>query len=299
MSFPENFQKKFLEYIAPDCDRLSFLQDYLSENGVQTSVLTVNDKKHLYVNFPASCYNPLFKIKTIVTHYDRVPGTPGANDNSAANLAIADFVPILSKCKNHNIRIIFSDGEELGAGGVMEQGAFSLAEVLKKNGITRDNVFVFDSCGRGNVAVLSTAGTDSRSSSRFKKDFDDLYQRACEILKEASPLSWMTLPTPFSDNAGFLACGVPAVLITFLPKEEATSYYKNLLADKNLEKAVKNCDLALPSQDKIFTFKYKEKMPVTWRMFHSEMDNFLSLTEESFELMKKILAVLAERKDMA
>ncbi|WP_242457188.1 M28 family peptidase [Treponema zioleckii] len=304
MAIPEKMQADFLEYISPDCDRLAFLQNYLLKNGVKSTVLQIEGKNHLYVNFPSTSYDPTFKIKTVVTHYDRVKGTPAANDNSAANLMIADFAVELSKntFRNHNIRIIFTDGEELGEGGVTEQGAFSLAERLKKNGLVTDNVFVFDSCGRGTVAVLSTAGTESKIKGKFKNDFFDLYERAQELLNSSSATgfsSWMTLPTPYSDNAGFLACGVPAVLITFLPKEEATLYFKNLMADKTLEKFVKNCDSALSVEDEIFKFKYKEKMPVTWRMFHTEMDNHLSLTEESFDFMRKILLSLAFRKDLA
>lgn len=296
--------EKFKEYISSDCDRLSFLREYLLDNGVKTSVIKLENKKHIYVDFPSQAYNPLFKIKTIISHYDRVPFSPGANDNSFANFAIADFASRLVKnnIPAHNIRIFFTDGEELGEEGVSAQGAFALAELFRKLGIKNDDVYVFDSCGRGDVAVLARAGLDSKSSVKFKKSFLELYQRTVELLKVSSPSSWVTLPVPYSDNAGFLACGIPAVAVTFLPKEEVNAYLKNLMADKKLEKAVMNCkvDANTSTADlSIKRFKYQEKMPLTWRMFHTESDNFLSLTDGSWELLQTILENLKEQKVLA
>lgn len=303
--FDSNFDSSsFQKYIAPGCDRLSFLQNYLSERGVSSSVIPLGEKKHLYVNFPSSAYNPMFKIKTIISHYDRVAGSPGANDNSFANFALADFAAEIFNSKvSHNIRIFFTDGEELGAEGVSSQGAFALADLFRKLGISSDDVYVFDACGRGDVAILARAGLDTKITGHFKKKFLDLYERTQNLLKKSMPNSWMTLPVPYSDNAGFLACGIPAVAITFLPKEEVSFYYNNLMADKNLEKAVMNCKIEGDAESQIDLsiqrFKYSEKLPKTWRLFHSEYDNFLSLTIESYALIKKILAEISAVRTIA
>ena len=61
------------------------------------------------------------------------------------------------------------------------------------------------------------------------------------------------------------------------------------MKDKNLEKTVMNAKL---SENADFAFKYREKMPLTWRLFHTEYDNFLSLTPESFKIIEKILEKL-------
>lgn len=246
----------------------------------------------------------MFKIKTIISHYDRVAGSPGANDNSLANFALADFAATIFKSKTtHNVRIFFTDGEELGAEGVSSQGAFALADLFRKLGIVNDDVYVFDACGRGEVAILARAGLDSKIAGQFKKKFLDLYERTQNLLRKSMPNSWMTLPVPYSDNAGFLACGIPAVAITFLPKDEVSFYYSNLMADKNLEKAVMNCRIDSEPKNatdlSIQKFKYSEKMPMTWRLFHTEYDNFLSLTSESYTLIKKILTQIAETKTIA
>lgn len=246
----------------------------------------------------------MFKVKTIISHYDRVAGSPGANDNSLANFALADFASALCKSRQvHNVRIFFTDGEELGAEGVSSQGAFALADLFRKLGIVNDDVYVFDACGRGEVAILARAGLDSKIAGQFKKKFLDLYERTQNLLRKSMPNSWMTLPVPYSDNAGFLACGIPAVAITFLPKDEVSFYYSNLMADKNLEKAVMNCRIDSEPKNatdlSIQKFKYIEKMPKTWRLFHTEYDNYLSLTPESCALIKKILTQIAETKTIA
>lgn len=296
------FPPELEAYVSPDCDRLAFLQDYLAQRNVKTSVVAVNDRKHLFVNFPSSAYNPTFKIKTLLTHYDRVPNSPGANDNSICDLAVADFAARLNELSLrgtvHNMRIFFTDGEELGEKGVSEQGAFGLAELFRKLGITKDDVYVFDACGRGTVPILAQAGLDVKAKGTFQKQFASLYERTQNLLRETSPQSWMTLPVPYSDNAGFLACGIPAVAITFLPAEEATDYARELMRDKNLEKVVMNSD-RMDNPSLPYHFQYVEKMPKTWRLFHTEYDNLLSLTPESWDLLARILDALGKARFLA
>ncbi len=302
-----NRTEYFSRFIAPGSDRLSVLREYLTSLGVESAIVPIEEKKHIYINFPSSSYNPQFKIKTLIAHYDRVPDSPGANDNSAAVFGLADFASrVIERSvsgKISNIRIFFTDGEELGADGVSQQGAFGLAAMFKRLGITSDDVYVFDACGRGTTAVLARAGLDVVSSTsnnpgrsgktKFARNFTDLFDRTQKLLRDVSPSNWMTLPVPYSDNAGFLACGIPAVAVTFLPKEEASKYYMDLMKDKNLEKAVMNVSLGNNAD---FKFKYQEKMPLTWRLFHTEYDNLLSLTPESNELLSHILDRIAEQK---
>ena len=293
-SLPRGFE----DYIAQGADRLAFLQAYLADWGVDSAVVPVAGRKHLYVNFPTSAYNPLFKIKTVITHYDRVPNSPGANDNSAANLQIADWAGRLNRDARrgiqHNVRIFFTDGEELGEKGVNEQGAFGLAELFRKLGITRDDVYVFDACGRGTVAVLARAGLSAltTASAGFKKQFASLYQRTQSLLREACPQSWLTLPVSYSDNAGFLACGIPAVAITLLPEAEANAYLRCLMSDPSLEKAVMHCQLD-DGDSALSRSRYESMMPKTWRLFHTQHDSIASLTPESFAVMERILDALA------
>lgn len=300
---------EFTTYIAPQTDRCAFIQDWLLKHGVESAVAAIDGKKHILVQFAPNAYDARFKIKTVIAHYDRVEGSPGANDNSAADWQIMNWAAELAVLPAfHNVRIFFTDGEELGWNtGVSGQGAFGIASTFKKLGITNDDVYVFDCCGRGEVPVLSKtvlpkelSESGNGGGAQFVKRFNNLFERTQDLLREASPERWMTLPVPYSDNASFLACGIPAVAITMLPAEEASLYARELLSNKGLEAAVMNRESSKKErlEENRPEYAYKERMPKTWRLFHTEYDNELSLTQNSFVVMKQILNALANTKTL-
>lgn len=257
---------EFKEYISADCDRKSFICDYLKKHGVETAIICQDGKNHIYVKFPVSQYNPMFKIKTVICHYDRVEGSPGANDNSAANFCLMETAIALASSKLvHNMRIIFTDGEEMGAYGVKEQGSFALAALFKRLNLLNDDVFVFDSMGRGDVPILCQTDFSSSVSSDFKNKYNLLEKKAQDLLIASNGGKWFRLKTSYSDNAGFIANGIPAVAITMLPSDEVT--------------------------DAIHT-----NMIETWTRFHTAADNFESLWPKSFEITKNILNNLANAR---
>ncbi len=281
----------FNDFIAPDCDRAAFIQNYLNQAGLEAPVMQMEGKNHIYVKFPQSQYNPTFRIKTVIAHYDRFPGSPGANDNSAAVFALMEWAAQLARFAQytvvesvettavshrgapqgyfHNIRLIFTDGEELGAaGGVAEQGAFPLAQVFRRLGITNDDIFVFDCMGRGDVPILTQTILPSKAPARFVKDFTALEQRAASLLRASANGRWFTLPCNYSDNASFIANGIPAVAITMLPSQEVSAVTQG-------------------------------ESPFTWRLLHTQGDNLTSLTPQSFEIFHNILNNLAALKTLA
>ena len=278
---------EFSEFIAPDCDRAAFIQKYLNAAGLDAPVLQMEGKNHIYVKFPQNQYNPMFRIKTVIAHYDRFPGSPGANDNSAAVFCLMQWAVELARSYSggvaagvrytggagvggnfHNIRLIFTDGEELGSGGVAEQGAFPLAQVFRRLGITNDDIFVFDCMGRGDVPVLAQTVLPRKAPKSFVKNFTALEDRAQQLLQNASGGKWFRLPCNYSDNASFIASGIPAVAITLLPSAEVN-------------------DVLLGKQ------------PETWQRFHTQNDNLESLTPESFEIFYNMLRSLARLKTVA
>ena len=288
---------EFSQFIAPDADRAAFIQEWLDARGVKSARTVIDGKNHILVQFDKSAYNPQFKIKTVIAHYDRVSGSPGANDNSAAVWSIMNWAVRLSSfAGEHNVRIFFTDGEELGwTTGVSEQGAFGIANVFKRLGITNDDIYVFDACGRGEVSVLSKHSFPPKTAKSFLSKFTDLFDRTQNLLSHANPGRWMCLPVPYSDNASFLACGLPAVAITMLPAEEASLYARSLMTDKNLEAAVMNRESTKQERlsGQMVEYSYKERIPYTWRLFHTQLDNENSLSQQSFIAMEGILNELA------
>ena len=276
----------FKDFIAPDCDRAAFIQNYLSAVGLEAPILQMEGKNHIYVKFPQNQYNPTFRIKTVIAHYDRIG--IGANDNSAAVFCLLEWAAKLAagsvvECPRsgciettaargqyfHNIRLIFTDGEELGAaGGVAEQGAFPLAKVFRRLGITNDDIFVFDCMGRGDVPVLTQTILPPKTPAMFVKDFSVLEQRAAALLQSSANGRWFCLPCNYSDNASFIANGIPAVAITMLPSAEVSAATHG-------------------------------ETPLTWQLLHTAGDNLASLTPQSFEIFHNILNNLAALKTLA
>ena len=288
-----NLPKEFDDFIAPNADRRAIIRDYLAQRGVETAVISLDGKNHIFVKFAKSAYSPLFKLKTVLCHYDRVETSPGANDNSAACFQIMDWAVRLSRFRGvHNIRIFFTDGEEIaGHSSVKDQGAFALASLYRRLGITKDDVYVFDSCGRGNIALISEKTLSHAMKGNLARLYEDLCKRTEQLLSTVCPKHYFSLPMPYSDNAGFLACGIPAVVITVLPANEVEQFARNLLENKNLKQSVLN-----PSER---DSSYKEKLPLTWQMFHTAADTKENLTEESFELMQSLLDALALSKTIS
>lgn len=299
----KQFLEDFKEYISPDCDRASFIQDYLKERGVDSNRIVIDGKSHILVQFAQRFYNPQFKVKTVIAHYDRVPLSPGANDNSAADFMLMNWAVTLNSFQDfHNVRIFFTDGEELGWNtGVNEQGAFGIASTFKRLGITGDDVYVFDACGRGDIPILSRTVLSEKAPRDFAVKFADLFERTQALLTYSCPQRWMSLPVPYSDNASFLACGIPAVAITMLPADEASLYARELMTNRNLENMVLNRESSKKErmQEGRVEYSYKERLPLTWRLFHTEKDDVSSLTESAFRVMSDILAALALAKTPA
>lgn len=259
------FEDEFFQFISDDCDRKAFIQNFLNSAGLECPVVQIDGKNHLYVKFPKSQYNPIFKIKTVIAHYDRVPESPGANDNSSSVYALLLFAVRLAKRSQiHNIRLIFTDGEELGEGGVASQGAYGLARLFKNLGITNDDVYVFDCMGRGNIPVLTETHLPPGTSSVFVKNFSALEERAEKVLRKCTGGKWFKLPCNYSDNAGFIANGIPAVAFTMLPSAEVDG------------------------------FMLKGEKPKTWQLLHTMEDDLRSLNEEAFEITERILDEIAE-----
>lgn len=282
---------EYQNFLASPNSRADFIQKYLEARGVETAVIGVEGKRHIYVKLPRQGYSAAFRVKTIIAHYDIAPDTPGANDNSSSVFCLMDFAARLAKFNGvHNCRIFFTDGEELGSEGVKEQGAFSLASTMQKCGIRDEDIYVFDCVGRGTVPLLGLNVPPAKAPASFVKKYKALDQSAKAILSSLG-LNWVNLPMPYSDNAGFLAHGFPVVAITMLPQNEASAYMMALNSDPDLMRYVKNQDVPEKKIDAL-----QQLLPLTWRLMHTDGDNISSLTPQSFAITARILDAIALRR---
>ncbi len=292
----------FLQFLKPGLDRCAFISAWLHAREIPHSIVEMAARKHLVVRFATDSYDPTFRMKTLIAHYDRAENTPGANDNSAACFQLMLLAERLTTASAvHNIRIIFTDGEEAaGKSGISGQGAFALGTALKKLKLTEDDVYVFDACGRGDTLVLSTAGISTNLPAAARKStlaarLTALHENACSLALEVSGESWIRLATPYSDNAGLLAAGIAAQVITVLPHEEAGILLGALGgpgAKKILETLVRNRALETGSPQTAV-------IPETWKLMHTDRDTASSLSAQAFALMARFLDACARRLEIA
>ena len=258
--------REFEEFISAACNRQQFIVSWLKKRGIEAPVISMNGNNHIYVKFPLRQYNPIYKIKTVIAHYDRVSGSPGANDNSAAVFSMLEWAcKLYDSFECHNIRLIFTDGEERGEEGVNQQGAYDLAQLFKNLNIVNDDIFVFDCMGRGDIPVISKIKFPKNVSPQFLKQYEQLEKKAEKLLSQANNGKWFKVSSDYSDNISFLVNGIPAVAISLLPSVE-------------VESASQGCRVR------------------TWEYLHTAKDNLETLWPESFELTQKILILLAKAR---
>jgi hypothetical protein len=288
VSLEKEYAAALAEFTRPECDRFAFVKGFLSARGLGYGLIPAGEDRFVHVVVPGN--GPLRPIQSrpiFTAHVDRSPGSPGANDNSAAVLQLLFFAARSPGCE-----ALFTDSEESrGEPSPRAQGSFRLAETLKKKNFGSRVFYSLDMCGRGDTVVLSEAG--ERLLERRKKTRTELYRklrglrlRLLELLAPAFGGGLQSLPTPFSDNLGFLLQGFPAVQFTLLPRSEASAYereHKKILSDL----------AGVPRRSAGDAAAYKARFdaiqPETWRLRHTERDAVESLSPQAFTLMLKLL----------
>lgn len=288
----------FKAFLKKDLNRCDFISQWLSAHSVPHSIVSLAQKKHIIIKYPAQFYDKNFKMKTLTAHYDRAPDTQGANDNSASCFILMNFAKKLcSYTRPHNIKIIFTDGEEAGAAGLKEQGAYTLGTGLKKLKMDGDDIFVFDMCGRGDTLILSRSGIFGRDKAKTKR-LDELHKRAGLLAQRACPNQWLSMLTAYSDNAGFIAAGLFAQVITVLPREEAETLLhclpKEKLTGQNKTAMGELTDMVIKNQKPPQGSPFEKIIPFTWQLMHTADDKIETLNSEAFTLTEKYLTALTE-----
>ena len=291
---------RFFDFIAPDADRFGVLLDHVNKLNLNSVVITVEENRHFFIfprgislklsagsGFPYRGQSPV----VLTAHYDRVPGSPGANDNSAAVFQLLKTALRLGEQNIDNWLIIFTDKEELQNGeGISDQGSFSLAKKLRSWGLANARIFNFDACGTGDTFVFSGT-TDYLLNKNEKPGFRRasrtigyLREMAYSAARNIRPRGVLSVPTPFSDDAGFLRGGIPAQTITVLPAAEAAPFAALIrsrpgFADMLITGSVKNA-------------ADRRLVPETWRCLNGPSDSHLRLTPENFETVVRFAAEL-------
>ena len=283
----------FNAFLNPAADRRTFITERLAAQGIPYRTVTLQDKTHIVITYRQSAYNPRFKMKTLIAHYDRAAGTQGANDNSAACIQLLLFAQtLLHKRDAHNIRIIFTDGEEAGADGIKNQGAYRLGQGLRALSMQQDDIFVFDMCGSGDTLILSESGIYGREKQKTATLM--ALHRRCRIYADAACRGrWLSLPTAYSDNAGLISAGLTAQVITVLPRAEAELLMRYMPRSEALQRSIIT-NAHVPPDSPLAAV-----IPQTWQRMHMPQDSLETLTPQAFILVDKMLRYLAGVKEPA
>ncbi|GHU25004.1 hypothetical protein FACS1894172_10280 [Spirochaetia bacterium] len=230
----------------------------------------------------------------LAAHYDRVNGSPGANDNSAAVFQLVETALLLKKEQAKRWFILFTDKEELGTGeGVCDQGAYTLAKGLRDAGFKTQDLFIFDACGSGDTLIISTVvdiltKNDERLGSvRIRHRAQQLRTRALETARKLALDRVLLSSTPFSDDAGFLRAGIAAQTITMLPAAEAASLVSLVRNKPDFADALISRNM--PENDD------KTWIPATWRRLNGSDDELSYLTPQHFSTVVRFAQALCYR----
>jgi len=282
--------ERFFDFIAPDADRFATLFSHIEKLDLNSVVIPIEGNRHFFIfpkgkivkpsaggSFPFRRESPVI----LTAHYDRVPGSPGANDNSAAVFQLLAAALQLGKQGADYWIVIFTDKEELQAGeGIQKQGSYSLAKKLRGMGLTNARIFNFDACGTGDTFIFSSTVDymlkKSRRSgfSRAQQMINLLREKAFDTARRLRINKALSVPIPFSDDAGFLQGGLPIQTITMLPSGEARA------VDALLRTRPDFADLLISGSGN--NAAARRLVPETWRCLNGPSDTHLRLTPEHY-----------------
>ena len=291
---------RYFDFIADNADRYAILLEHISALRLNSAVISVEGNRHIFIFPPGQkslrSAGGIFPFKDsdpflLTAHYDRVAGSPGANDNSIAIFHLLKAAAVLSTEGIEKWIIIFTDKEELSPGESLEdQGSFSLAKKIKSWGLGKAKIYNFDACGTGDTFILSTT-TDHilKSSDRpnirdVRKAINHLRDHALETADHLRMDKVLLAPTPFSDDVGFLRAGLASQTITMLPAEEANKYEALLRVRPEIADLIISGKIKAPEEH--------HRLPETWRYLNNANDSHLRLTPQFYDQIIRFIAEL-------
>jgi hypothetical protein len=292
---------RYFEFISADADRYAILIECINKLNLNSSAIDVAGNRHIFI-FPPGQKSlrssgglfPFNKLSPYLfcAHYDRVPGSPGANDNSIAVFHLLNTAAILARRGIDNWIIVFTDKEELKAGESIENiGSFSMGEKLKTWGLEKAKIYNFDACGAGSVFIFSTTtdiilrgngvfggqsgGNERPNVRKVSRNIASLRDHALVTAQQLQLERVLLAPTPFSDDIGFLRAGLAAQTVTMLPDNEANQYEALLRSRPDFGNLIISGEVKKPAE-------YRS-LPETWRSLNNAMDTPARLTPQYFQ----------------
>jgi hypothetical protein len=283
----------FSEFISLTTNRLEVLKKILSELALPFTVISIEDSNHIFVTPDVSYALKNSGICTLLAHYDRTKGSPGANDNSAAVFQLIEAAIKLHKEQEKNWLIIFTDKEEiLPNGSIRDQGSYGLAKTFHHQGSKNGRFYIFDACGTGDTIVVSTTidfllkDKMGRGIEKTRASILKLRSEALKCARHCSIKQVLLVPTPFSDDAGFLSAGIAAQTITVLPSDEAAEVANTLRLKPHLFEL-----LIKKGKQHIHELPF---IPETWKRINSAKDAEHFLTPQYYSQVVRFAYALCK-----
>jgi hypothetical protein len=304
MKHPEN--KDWIKYspydrynyfIASKIDRYKALLATIEKLNLNSAVISIADSRHIFI-FPSGvkslrATNGIFPYRDgslylLCAHYDRVQGSPGANDNSMAVFHLLSAALTLYQRRTERWIMVFTDNEEIGPGESFEsQGSFALAEKIKSWGLEKAKIFNFDACGTGDTFIISTTtdhilkNSDSPNILKVRNSIGNLRDHALETANYLRLDKVLLAPTPFSDDVGFLRAGLASQTITMLPAAEAEKYEILLRNRSEFVDLIISGGIKAPAE--------RRNLPETWRNLNTPADTPDRLTPQFFDQVVRFI----------
>jgi len=303
---------RYFDFIAPNADRYAILIERINTLKLNSSVIDIAGNRHIFIFPPgqkslrqAGGVFPFTKLSPYLfsAHYDRVLGSPGANDNSIAVFHLLNTADILAKRGVDRWIIVFTDKEELKAGEGLENiGSFSMGKKLKSWGLEKAKIYNFDACGSGGVFIFSTttdlilkassrAGGHAGSHDNVRpnirkasKNIASLRDHALETAQRLRLDKVLLAPIPFSDDVGFLRAGLAAQTVTMLPVNEASQYEALLRSRPDFGNLIISGEIKKPAE--------YHRLPETWRSLNNAQDTPSRLTPQYFQTVVNFMVEL-------
>ena len=246
-------------FCRPGCDRYLFLESWFNREEIEASIIRTGDLRHFLIRPGGEkSYDKRGYLKTLVAHYDRVPGSPGANDNGASVIQLLRLCRYLEDARyTHNCQILLTDGEELNRGKKpVDQGSYLLGRLFKNNGLDRTVMIILDMCGIGDTMVYSTGREKLTGQATLREK--ELFRPVIDLIPAYSRGKALPAVEKYSDDLGFLAHDFLTLQVSLVRWKERVS----------LEEG---------------------KLPESWRTMHTPGDVPEDLEKQSFRIMEGFL----------